>query len=158
MLTFDSADQVRSEPPARRFLHVVLLSAVRDKAERVEVRFTEGGSLLYYRTGGRDWELVPPPDEVDDLLLDEVRAASRLVSPERPDLVVTAGVGDARYEPTAVGWLTYRLRGYWIDMVVRIDPRRPWGGITLEIEGADELAATAGEALAELAAGDDEDE
>jgi hypothetical protein len=155
MLTYSTPDALRAEPPARRFLHVLLLTALRDKAERLEVRFTDAGSLLYYRVAGRDWELVPPPDEVDDLLAGEVRAAARLVAPERPDVVVTGGVGDARYEPTEAGWLTYQLGGFWVDLLVKIDPRRPWGGITFEVGEADEFAAAAGEALAALAEEDE---
>ncbi len=151
MLVFESADQLLAEPEPRRFLHVVILNALRDKATQLEVRFGDDGGLLYYRLAGRDWELAPPPDEVYPLLKDTVRAASRLVQPDRPELTVIAGVPGARYEPLEAGWLTYQLGGRWLDLAVRIDPREPYGFIRLDIDGADEFAEAAGEALAEYA-------
>ncbi len=72
MLAYESADQLLAEPDARRFLHVVLLNAIRDKATQLEVRFGEEGGLLYYRVDGRDWELSAPPDELYPLLKDTV--------------------------------------------------------------------------------------
>lgn len=151
MLTYESADQLLAEPEARRFLHVIILNALRDKATQLEVRFGEEGGLLYYRVNGRDWELAPPPDEVYPLLKETVREVSRLVQPERPELTVIAGVPGARYEPLEAGWLTYQLGGRWIDLAVRIDPREPFGFIRFEIDEADEFAAAAGEALGEYA-------
>lgn len=152
MLVFESADQLLAEPEAGRFLHVVILNALRDKATQLEVRFGEDGGLLYYRVEGRDWELSAPPDEVYPVLKDTVRTASRLVSPERPELTVIAGVPGARYEPLEAGWLTYQLGGRWLDLAVRIDPREPHGFIRFDIDGAEEFADDAGEALAEYAA------
>jgi len=151
LLTYESADQLLAEPEARRFLHVIILNALRDKATQLEVRFGEEGGLLYYRVNGRDWELAPPPDEVYPLLKETVREVSRLVQPERPELTVIAGVPGARYEPLEAGWLTYQLGGRWIDLAVRIDPREPFGFIRFEIDEADEFAAAAGEALGEYA-------
>ncbi len=151
MLVYESADQLLAEPDARRFLHVVILNALRDKATQLEVRFGEDGGLLYYRVDGRDWELSAPPDEVYPLLKDTVRESARLVQPERPDLTVIAGVPGARYEPLEVGWLTYSLGGRWLDLVVRIDPREPFGFIRFDIDGADEFAEAAGDALSEYA-------
>ncbi len=151
MLAYESADQLLAEPDARRFLHVVILNAIRDKATQLEVRFGEEGGLLYYRVDGRDWELSAPSDEVYPLLKDTVREASRLVSPERPDLTVIAGIPGARYEPLEAGWLTYHLGGRWLDLAVRIDPREPFGFIRFDIDDAGEFADAAGEALAEYA-------
>jgi hypothetical protein len=151
LLAYESADQLLAEPDARRFLHVVILNALRDKATQLEVRFGEEGGLLYYRIDGRDWELTPPPDEVYPLLKDTVREAARLVQPERPELTVIAGIPGARYEPLEAGWLTYQLGGHWLDLAVRIDPREPFGHIRFDIDGADEFAEAAGEALAEYA-------
>ena len=151
MLAYESADQLLAESDARRYLHVVILNAIRDKASRLEIRFAEDGGLLYYRVEDRDWELSPPPDELYPLLKDAVREASRLVSPERPDVQVFAGVPGARYEPLECGWLTYHLGGQWLDLCVRIDPREPFGGIRFDIEGAADFAEAAGEALAEYA-------
>ncbi|HVL13037.1 MAG TPA: hypothetical protein VM529_10760 [Gemmata sp.] len=151
MLAYESADQLLAESDARRYLHVVILNAIRDKASRLEIRFAEDGGLLYYRVEDRDWELSPPPDELYPLLKDAVREVSRLVSPERPDVQVFAGVPGARYEPLECGWLTYHLGGQWLDLCVRIDPREPFGGIRFDIEGAADFAEAAGEALAEYA-------
>ena len=152
MLVYESADQLLAEPEARRFLHVVILNALRDKATQLEVRFGDEGGLLYYRIDGRDWELAPPPDAVYPLLKDTVREASRLVQPERPELTVIAGVPGARYEPLEAGWLTYQLGGRWLDLAVRIDPREPFGFIRFDIDGAADFADAAGEALAQYAA------
>jgi hypothetical protein len=154
VLAFESAAQLLAEPPARRYLHVVLLNAVRDKATRLEVRFGEDGGLLYYRVEDRDWELAPPPDDVYPLLKDAVRGAARLVSPERPDLSVVYGVPGARYEPLECGWLTYQLGGQCLDLLVRIDPREPFGSIRFDLDpaGVADFAEAAGQALAEYAA------
>jgi hypothetical protein len=151
LLAYESADQLLAEPDVRRWLHVVILNAIRDKATQLEVRFGDDGGLLYYRIDGRDWELTPPPDEVYPLLKDTVREASRLVPPERPELTVIAGVPGARYEPLEAGWLTYQLGGRWLDLAVRIDPREPFGFIRFDIDDADEFAEPAGEALADYA-------
>jgi hypothetical protein len=152
VLRYDSADQLLAEPDAVRFLHVAILNAVRDKATQLEVRFGDDGGLLYYRVDGRDWELSAPPDEVYPLLKDAVREAAVLVSPERPELTVIAGLPGARYEPLETGWLTYHLGGRWLDMAVRIDPREPYGFIRFDFDDATEFAEAAGEALAEYAA------
>ncbi len=153
MLTFESAEQLLAEPAPRRFLHVLLLNAIRDKATRLEIRFVEDGSVIYYRIEDRDWELAPPPDEVYPFLKEEVREASRLVRPERPETTVMFGVPDARYEPLECGWLTYKLGGLWLDLPVRIDPREPYGSIRFDIDGSEarEFAESADEALAAYA-------
>ncbi|AMV23868.1 hypothetical protein VT84_05605 [Gemmata sp. SH-PL17] len=151
MLVYESADQLLAEPDARRFLHVVILNAIRDKATQLEVRFGDAGGLLYYRVEGRDWELAPPSDDVYPLLKDTVRDAAQLVSPERPELTVIAGVPGARYEPLEAGWLTYQLGGRWIDLAVRIDPREPFGYIRFDIDDAEDFVEAAGEALADYA-------
>ena len=151
MLTYESADQLLAEPEAPRYLHVMILNALRDKATQLEVRFGDDSGLLYYRVDGRDWELTPPPDDVYPLLKDAVRGAARLVQPERPDLTVIAGVPGARYEPLEAGWLTYQLGGRWLDLAVRIDPREPHGFVRFDIDGGDEFADAAGGALAEYA-------
>lgn len=148
MLIYESPDQLAAEPDAKRWLHTVLLTALRDQAERVEVRFMEGEGTLYYRVDGRDWELMPPPDEVYPVLKDTVREVARLVRPERPDVTVMFGTPEARFEPLEIGWLTYQIGGYWVDIAVRIDPREPFGWIRFDLDGADEFATAAGEALA----------
>jgi hypothetical protein len=152
MLIHESADQLLIEPPARRYLHIVILNALRDLATRVESRFAEYGALLYYRVDDRDWELAPPPDELFPLLKPAVRDVSRLVRPERPEVSVLVGVPGARYEPLEAGWLTYQLDGRSLDLLVRIDPREPFGYIQFDIEGAADFAEAAGEALAAYAA------
>lgn len=148
MLIYESADQLLAETEVRRYLHIIILNALRDLATRMEIRFAEYGALLYYRVDDRDWELAPPPDELFPLLKPTVREASRLVSPERPEVSVLVGVPGARYEPLEAGWLTYQLDGQSLDLLVRIDPREPFGFIRFDIDGASEFAAAAGEALA----------
>lgn len=157
MLVYESTDGLLAEPEPRRYLHSVILTALRDKAERLEIRFGEGEGMLYYRVGGKDWELIPPPDDVYPLLKQTVREAARLVRPERPETTVLFGVPDATFEPTEAGWLTYQLGAYWADLLVRIDPREPYGSIQFDIDGADEFADAAGEALAAYAAALQED-
>lgn len=154
MLAFESAEQLLAEPDARRYLHVIVLNAVRDQATRLEVRFTEDGGLLYYRVEDRDWELSPPPDELVPLLKPAVREVARLVAPERPDMTVHFGLPDARYEPMEAGWLTYQLGGMWLDLFVRIDPREPFGSIRFDLDPAEarEFSEAAGDALAAYAA------
>ena len=154
MLTFESAEQLLAESDARRYLHVIILNALRDRATRLEVRFTEDGGLLYYRVEDRDWELSPPSDEIYPLLKSAVRETSRLVRPERPEVSVLVGMPGARYEPLEAGWLTYQLGGQWLDLLVRIDPREPFGFIRFDIDSTEsaEFADAAGEALAQYAA------
>lgn len=154
MLVFESAEQLLAEPDARRYLHVIILNALRDKATRLEIRATEDGGLLYYRIEDRDWELSPPPDELYPLLKPTVREVARLVSPERPDMTVHFGVPEARYEPLEAGWLTYQLGGMWLDLFVRIDPREPFGFIQFDLDGVEarEFSEAAGDALAAYAA------
>ena len=151
MLVYESIAQLLSEPPPRRYLHTVILTALRDKAERVEVRFMEGEGTLYYRVDGRDWELTSPPEDIYPVLKETVRNAARLVQPERPELTVMFGVPDARFEPLETGWLTYQIGGYCVDVVVRIDPREPFGYIRFDIDQAEDFADAAGEALSDYA-------
>ena len=149
MLIHESADQVLAESAPRQYLHSILLTAIRDRAERLEIRFGEDSGSLYYRVEGRDWELLPPPDEVYPHLKETVRSVARLVSPERPAVMINAGIEGARFEPLEVGWLTFQLGAYWMDIVVRIDPREPFGLIQFDLEKPEEFAELAGEALDE---------
>lgn len=151
MLIHESADQLLTETEVRRYLHVLILNSLRDLATRLEIRFADYGAVLYYRVDERDWELAPPPDVLFPLLKPTVREVSRLVRPERPDVAVLVGVPGARYEPLEAGWLTYQLGGQSIDLLVRIDPREPFGFIRFDIDGAVEFAESAGEALTEYA-------
>lgn len=152
MLIYESAEQILADSEVRRYLHIIILNAVRDLATRLEIRFVEFGAVLYYRIADRDWELAPPPDNVYPFLKSAVREAARLVSPERPEVAVLVGLPGARYEPMEAGWLTYQLDGRRLDLLVQIDPREPYGFIRFEIEEAAEFAEAAGEALAEYAA------
>ncbi len=152
MLIFESADELLAASDPVRYLHIVILNALRDLATRLEIRFAEDGALLYYRINDRDWELSPPPDEIYPLLKSTVREVSRLVRPERPEVAVLVGIPGARYEPLEAGWLTYQIDGRSVDLLVRIDPREPYGSIQFDIEGAGEFAEAAGEALADYGA------
>jgi hypothetical protein len=150
MLTYTSLHQLRGEPEPVRFLHLTILTALRDGASQLEVRFGDDAGLLYQRVDGRDWELAPPAEEVYPLLKDAVRAVARLVRPERPEITFTGATTDgARIESPEVGWLTYRLADHWIDLLVQIDPREPGGFIRIETGGAEMFAAAAADALNE---------
>jgi len=148
MLTYTSPDQLRGEPEPVRYLHLAILTALRDGASHLEVRLGDGWGLLYQRVDGRDWELLPPPEEVYPLLKAAVRGAARLVRPERPE-VTFSGVtaGGARIESPEAGWLTYQLADHWIDLLVQIDPREPGGVIRIETGGAESFAGAAADAL-----------
>ena len=153
MLVYESTEQLLAEPDARRYLHTIILTALRDKATQLEVRFGEDSGMLYYRVEGRDWELPPPDDDVYPRLKDEVRAVARLVQPERPEVTVMAAPPGARFEALEIGWLTYQLGAYWMDVAVRIDPREPFGSIRFDLDSPEEFADVAGDALAGLAEG-----
>lgn len=152
MLVYETTDQLLAESEPRRYLHTVVLTALRDQAEHAELRFGDGDAMLYYRVEGRDWELFPTPETVYPVLKETVRAAARLVHPERPEVTLLAAPPGALFEPLEVGWLTYRLGPDWLDIVVRIDPREPYGFIRFEFDGGEEFADAAGEALAGYAA------
>lgn len=148
MLIYESTAQLLAESEPRRYLHTVVLTALRDGAEHAELRFGDGDAMLYYRVKGRDWELFPTPESVYPVLKETVRDVARLVHPERPEVTLLAAPPGATFEPLEVGWLTYRLGPDWLDVVVRIDPREPYGFIRFEFDGGEEFAEAAGEALA----------
>ncbi len=147
MLRWRSVEDLLAEPPVRRFVHVAILTALRDGAHRLEFRGGAAGYALYYRLGERDWELAPPPEEIEPLLKPTLRELSRLVRPERPEMVILAGTPQARFEPLETGWLTYEIDGRWIDLRIYIDPREPFGLIRLDWEEAEEFAPLAASAL-----------
>jgi hypothetical protein len=148
MLTFTTAAALRAEPDPRRFWHLAVLTAVRDGAERLELRFGDGDATLYHRVSGRDWELAAVDDELFPHLKPTLREVARLVAAERPDLQFSAVPADGRYEPAEVGWLTYDLGGRLLDCVVRIDPQEPWGMVTVELDADAEAVSAAADALA----------
>lgn len=147
MLTYTSTEQLRDEPGPVRFLHLTILTALRDGASQVEVRLGGDWGLLYQRVDGRDWELLPPPEDVYPLLKSAVRGAARLVRPERPPVTFGGVTMGARIESPEVGWLTYQLADHWIDLLVQIDPREPGGFIRIEIGDPAHFAAAAADAL-----------
>jgi hypothetical protein len=150
MLVFTTPEDLRAEPDAVRFWHLAVLMSLRDKAERLEVRFgEEGTATLYHRISGRDWELSIVDPELFPELKPTLRKVGNLVSPERPEGIITFGVADARLETQQVGWLTYQFPTGFFDMTVRIDPREPFGSITIDLEYPEEMAALAAEALAD---------
>lgn len=151
MLSFTTPAELKAAPDAVRFFALAILLGLRDKASRVEVRFGDGDALLYHRSEGRDWELAPVSEELFPELKPALRKLARLVTPERPEFTVTAGVVGARVEPQQIGWLTFELEQRLIDLAVRIDPREPYGFIQLDIEYPDEadLSGLAGQALEE---------
>jgi hypothetical protein len=151
VLSYTTPEELAEQSPVVRYLHVVILMAIRDRTEQVEFRSTEEGWLLYQRNEGRDWEMIPPPEDVQLHLKDTLRQCARLVAPERPEGQITFGIENARLEPQEIGWLTYQVSGHVLDLAIRIDPREPYGRITLNIEYAaeHELAGQAGEALAD---------
>ncbi len=151
MLTYTTAEDLKREPDARRFWLLGILTCLRDRADRLEVRFGDGDATLYHRVKGRDWELTPVSEELFEELKPTVRAVSKLVAPQRPDFTVTAGLPTGRIEPQEIGWLTFELEQHLIDLAVRIDPREPYGFIQVDFEYPEEmeLSGLAGAALAE---------
>ena len=151
VLAYTSTHQLRTEPDARRFWIIGILMSLRDNATRMEVRFGETDAMLYHRVDGRDWEIATVSEDLFPELKPALRSVSRLLSPERPDFTITAGLPDARMEPQEIGWLTFDLDQRLIDLVVRIDPREPFGYVQIDIEYPEEaeLGGLAGAALAE---------
>lgn len=143
MLRFVSVEQLLDEPAPRRYLHILILTALQDGARRLELRYTLDGVVPYYRVEDRDWELAPPPTDVAGQLKELVRQVSRLVTPERPETTVLVGLPEARFEPLEAGWLTYELEGRWLDLRIYIDPREPFGFVQFDIDGAAEFSAAA---------------
>jgi len=86
LLVYESTEQLLAETESRRYLHTVLLTALRDKAERVEVRFGGEGGMLYYRVDGRDWNCCRRRMRFTPYSRIRCVEAARLVRPERPDL------------------------------------------------------------------------
>ena len=151
MLSFTTADELRAEPDPRRFWILAVLLALREGATRLEVRFGDGTAMLYHRVAGRDWEISVVDEELFPKLKPALRAAARLVSPERPGFTVTAGLPGVREERQEIGWLTFSLDQRLIDLSVRLDPREPYGSVEVAVEYPEEaeLGGLAGDALAE---------
>ena len=147
MLTYESLEQLRAEPPALQFLHLTLLTACRDGASRVEVRYDDAWALVYQRVDGRDWEMLPPPDDAFPDLKAAVRAVSKLTKPERPPLLFTGIANAMSVETPELGWLTYRMGDYWLDLRVWIEPLVPGGWIRFDIDDVGTCASEAASAL-----------
>jgi hypothetical protein len=154
MLTFDPAT-FPALPPAERYLHDLLLTALRDGATRAEVRFGDGWALTYQRVDGRDWEVLPPPDDALAEFKPTVRAACALARPERPGLAFQTAPPGATVESPEAGWLTYRLNDAWIDFLVVLDPQEPGGRVTFELDDPSPFSAAAAEALNAVLAPDE---
>lgn len=136
MLRYDGPADAPTDRPIRRFLILVLLMAVRDKADQIRFRHTPDLLSLWYRVDGQWYELVPPPRHVCPDLLAEVRRISRLVAPE----IGTGWRGwlrgrFARSEGLAAGWFTFRFRGRDLLYTVRLDPDPNRGEIVLDSVG-----------------------
>jgi hypothetical protein len=127
VLAYTTARELKAEPDARRFWILAIMMCLRDKSSRLEIRIGEGDATVYQRTQGRDWELSQVDEELFPELKPALRAVCKLVSPERPEFTVMAGLPDGRVEKQEVGWLTFELEQHLIDIVVRIDPREPYG-------------------------------
>jgi hypothetical protein len=113
-------DGIRSADDVERFWQLAILIGLRDKAERLEVRFTESGAILYHRVDGRDWELTPVDEELSPQLTLALQSVARLIAPERPALEVFAPPEGSRYEQPQVGWLSCQLRTNWLDSSSRL--------------------------------------
>jgi hypothetical protein len=149
VLNIETLDVIRSVADAERFWQLAILIGLRDKAERLEVRFTESGAILYHRVDGRDWELTPVDEELSPNLLPALQTVARLIAPERPSLEVFAPPEGSRFEQPQVGWLSCQIRSHWIDFKLEIDPQMPWGGITIDLPSNDDLANIAADMLAD---------
>jgi hypothetical protein len=151
LLRYSSPLELKQEPDARRFWILAIMMCLRDKSTRLEVRVGEGDATVYQRTQGRDWELSAVDEELFPELKPTLREVSRLVTPERPEFTVVAGLPEGRVEKQEVGWLTFEVDQHLLDIVVRIDPREPYGFLQLDFEYPDEmeLSGVAGMALAD---------
>ena len=138
MLTYTNADELRAEPDPRRFWILAVLLALREGATRLEVRFGDGVALLYHRVAGRDWEISAVDDELFPDLKPALRSIAKLIRPERPGFIMTAGLNSAREEPQEIGWLTFSLDQRLIDLPVRLDPREPDGFVEIGVEYPEE--------------------
>jgi hypothetical protein len=154
MLTFNAAE-FAGLPPAERFLHELLLTALRDGATRTEVRFGEGWALTYQRVDGRDWEVQPPAEDALEELKPAARRVCVLVRPERPGLAFQTAPPGATVESPETGWLTYRLDEHWIDFHVVLDPQEPGGRITFELDDAAPFSPAAAAGLNAILAPDE---
>jgi hypothetical protein len=135
MFRYDSvADAPPGYKPVRKYLAVVLMMAVRDRAD--QIRFSHGPDQLsvWYRVEEKWYELVPPPPHVWPRLLDEIRRTSRLVAPER-----TANWREqirrwfAPDGELMVGWLTFRVGDRDVLYRVRRDSYPSQGELFLEL-------------------------
>jgi hypothetical protein len=141
MLRYDTPADAPTDRPIRRLLILVLLMAMRDKADQIRFNYAPDLLSLWYRVDGTWYELVPPPAMIWPGIVAEFRQMSRLVSPE-------LGTGwrsavrrlIARPAGLAAGWLTFRLHGRDHLYMARLDPGPVRGEVLLEVAGS-----TAGE-------------
>lgn len=136
MICYDSPADAPTDRPIRRLLILVLLMAMRDKADQIRFNYTPDLLSLWYRVDGTWYELVPPPVAIWPGMVAEVRRMSRLVSPEvETGCWSTIRRTFARPDGLAAGWLTCRFRGQDQLYVTRLDPGPVRGEIFLEVAG-----------------------
>ncbi len=151
MLRYDTPIDDPSNRPVRRMLLLVLLMALRDRADRIEFRLAPGSFTLWYRVDGVWYEMVPPPHNIWPGLVTEVWNLARLVAPE----------GDtgwrwwfrrwaSRRNKLAAGWLTVRLHGRDRLFTVRLNPDPARGELILEPVGPGLVSDVAESVIREL--------
>jgi hypothetical protein len=136
MLRYDAPADAPTNRPVRRLLVLVLLMAIRDRANQVRFCLHPDQMSLWYRVDGTWHELVPPPAAIWPGLVAEVRRLGRFASPE-------VGTGwwsairraFARPAGLAAGWLTFRHRGQDQLYAARLDPGPVRGEISFEAAG-----------------------
>ena len=130
MLIYTTPEDLRAEPDHRRFWLLGILTCLRDRADRLEVRFGDGDATLYHRVQGRDWELTPVSEELFETLKPTVRgfglASARMF--EKAESVGQMMGGNLVLRiaaaPTNKGGVRLRAGGIPMDLVPNAAPER----------------------------------
>ena len=135
MLCYDSPADFPKDRLMRRVLLTILLTGLREKADRVEFRYDPNWLSVWCRADDAWFEMIPPPRDCWASLIAEVRRLSRLVAPERGGWQAWLSRLVARRSEPAAGWMTLRLRGRYVLYAVRLDPSPEYGLIVFELIG-----------------------
>jgi hypothetical protein len=133
MLRYRRASDFPPMGAVRRVIVLTILCALREKADQIRFRCTEGVVALTFDAAGRRGEMPPVPGHVWADLVKEFRQHSRVVEP-KPTSWLPTWLRRTVNEP-AVGWFTFRFRDASVLFQIRIDPDVAHGEILLERVG-----------------------